>query len=188
MANGHYERIDRKLVRRGAITEIYEDTISLPDGRVEKWDLVDHVGAAAVVAVTDDNRILMVRQWRNPNQQEMPEIPAGKLDSRDEPTRLAAARELEEETGYRAGTLERLVTFRPTVAYSSERIDIYLATNLVKGEQHLDDDEFLGVELWETSAVVQAIYDGTIEDGKTIAGVLAYLYRAQAPGAEDIRQ
>lgn len=179
MANGHYERIDRKLVRTGAITEIYEDTISLPDGRTEKWDLVDHVGAAAVVAVRDDGKILMVRQWRNPNQEEMPEIPAGKLDARDEPTELAAARELEEETGYRAGSLERLITFRPTVAYSSERIDIYLATQLTKGEQHLDDDEFLNVELWSAEDVVRGIYDGTIEDGKTIAGVLAYLYRAQ---------
>lgn len=179
MANGHYERIDRKLVRTGAITEIYEDTISLPDGRVEKWDLVDHVGAAAVVAVRDDGKILMVRQWRNPNQEEMAEIPAGKLDARDEPTELAAARELEEETGFRAGTLELLITFRPTVAYSSERIDIYLATNLVKGEQHLDDDEFLGVEAWDAADIVRAIYDGTIEDGKTIAGVLAYLYREQ---------
>lgn len=180
MANGHYERIDRKLVRTGAITEIYEDTISLPDGRIERWDLVDHVGAAAVVAVRDDGRILMVRQWRNPNQEEMPEIPAGKLDARDEPTELAAARELEEETGFRAGTLERLITFRPTVAYSSERIDIYLATNLIKGQQHLDDDEFLGVEAWTVDEIVKAIYDGTIEDGKTIAGVLAYLYRLRA--------
>lgn len=176
MANGHYERIDRKLVRTGAITEIYEDTISLPDGRIERWDLVDHVGAAAVVGVLDDGRILMVRQWRNPNQQEMPEIPAGKLDARDEPTELAAARELEEETGYRAGTLRKLLTFRPTVAYSSERIDIYLATDLTKGQQHLDDDEFLNVELWTTEALERGIYDGTIEDGKTIAGVLAYLY------------
>lgn len=179
MANGHYERIDRRLVRKGAITEIYEDTISLPDGRIERWDLVDHVGAAAVVAVRDDGKILMVRQWRNPNEEEMPEIPAGKLDARDEPTELAAARELEEETGYRAGTLTRLITFRPTVAYSSEKIDIYLATNLTKGEQHLDDDEFLNVELWDAADVERAIYDGTIEDGKTIAGVLAYLYRLQ---------
>lgn len=179
MANGHYERIDRRLVRKGAITEIYEDTISLPDGRIERWDLVDHVGAAAVVAVRDDGKILMVRQWRNPNEEEMPEIPAGKLDARDEPTELAAARELEEETGYRAGTLTRLITFRPTVAYSSEKIDIYLATNLTKGEQHLDDDEFLNVELWDAVDVERAIYDGTIEDGKTIAGVLAYLYRLQ---------
>lgn len=176
MANGHYERIDRKLVRTGAITEIYEDTISLPDGRTEKWDLVDHVGAAAVVAVRNDGKLLMVRQWRNPNQQEMVEIPAGKLDARDEPTELAAARELEEETGYKAGSLQRLVVFRPTVAYSSERIDIYLATNLEKGVQHLDDDEFLGVEAWDPEDVVRGIYDGSIEDGKTIAGVLAYLY------------
>lgn len=179
MANGHYERIDRQLVRTGAITEIYEDTISLPDGRIEKWDLVDHVGAAAVVAVLDDGSIVMVRQWRNPNQEEMPEIPAGKLDSREEPTALAAARELEEETGFRAGSLEKLVTFRPTVAYSSEKIDIYLATQLTRGEQHLDADEFLGVEKWPVSDVVRGIYDGTIEDGKTIAGILAYLYRAQ---------
>lgn len=177
MANGHYERIDRRLVREGAITEIYEDTISLPDGRIEKWDLVDHVGAAAVVPVRDDGKILMVRQWRNPNQEEMVEIPAGKLDARDEPTDLAAARELEEETGYRAGTLTRLLSFRPTVAYSDEHIDIYLATDLTKGVQHLDDDEFLGVEAWDPEDVVRGIYDGSIEDGKTIAGVLAYCYR-----------
>ncbi len=177
MANGKYERIDRTLIHRGAVIDEYVDSISLPDGRIEKWDLVDHKGAAAVVPVRDDGRILMVRQWRNPSGKELLEIPAGKLDARDEPMEEAAARELKEETGYSAGKLSLLVDFCPTVAYSSERIGIYVAEDLVRGRQQLDDDEFLDVEARDADELVQQILRGEITDGKTIAGLFAYVYR-----------
>ncbi len=174
MADGQYECIDKKLIHRGAIIDYYQKTMSLPNGKTEIWDAVEHVGAAAVLAVMDDGRLLMVRQYREPLGRELLEIPAGKLDCKGEPFEQAAAREMSEETGYDAGRIEHLLTFYPTVAYSNERIEIYAAFDLKKGQQHLDDDEELNVETWKISDLVKMIRDGEIVDGKTIAAVMTY--------------
>jgi ADP-ribose pyrophosphatase len=104
------------------------------------------------------------------------EIPAGGLNP-DEPTIDAAARELEEETGYKCGKIEKLISIRTTVAFCNEKIDIYLATELVKTKQHLDDDEYVNVEVYTLEELVRMIYDGEIEDSKTISAVLAYKNR-----------
>lgn len=170
----NYERLGRELVHRGAIIDYYQDTIRVANGNVVKWDLIDHKGAAAVVAVQDDGRLLMVRQYRNALDRETLEIPAGGLNSVDEPTEIAAARELEEETGYIAGKLELLLTLRTTVAFCNEKIDVYLATDLKKGKQHLDEDEFLNAESHDLDELISMIYDCKIQDGKTVSALLAY--------------
>ena len=102
------------------------------------------------------------------------EIPAGGLNGANEPTREAAARELEEETGYVAGNLEWLITVRTTVAFCNEKIDIYLATDLSRGHQHLDEDEFINVEAYTVQELCDKILSGEIEDSKTIAAVMSY--------------
>lgn len=170
----NYERLGRELVHKGAIIDYYQDTIRVANGNVVKWDLIDHKGAAAVVAVQDDGRLLMVRQYRNALDRETLEIPAGGLNSVDEPTEIAAARELEEETGYIAGKLELLLTLRTTVAFCNEKIDVYLATDLKKGKQHLDEDEFLNAESHDLDELIRMIYDCEIQDGKTVSALLAY--------------
>lgn len=169
-----YERIDRELIHRGAIIDYYQDTIKIPNGNVAKWDYIKHKGAAAVVAVKDDGKLLMVRQYRNALDRETLEIPAGGLNSIDEPTDIAAARELEEEAGYTAGKLELLISIRTTVAFCDEKIDVYLATDLKRSRQHLDEDEFLDVETYNIEELVQMVYDCKIQDGKTVAAILAY--------------
>lgn len=174
MADNNYERLGRELIHKGAIIDYYQDTIRVANGNVVKWDLIDHKGAAAVVAVKDDGKLLMVRQYRNALDRETLEIPAGGLNSVDEPTKEAAARELEEETGYVAGKLELLLTLRTTVAFCNEKIDVYLATDLKSGRQHLDEDEFLNVESHDIEELVQMIYDCKIQDGKTVSAILAY--------------
>ena len=174
MADGKYERTDRALIHQGAILDYYCDTMSLPDGQTEKWDFIDHKGAAAVVAQREDGRILMVRQWRNTLERETLEIPAGGRKSREEPTMETAARELEEETGYHCDDLTLLLPFCSTVAFCNERIDIYAAGKLTPGKQHLDPDEFLNVEAYPLEDLLQMIREGRIMDGKTIAGLLAY--------------
>ena len=167
------KRIKRELQCEGAITKYYKDTVQLPNGKTAVWDFVGHNGAAAAVAVLDDGRLLMVTQYRNALDRYTLEIPAGGLQP-DEPTMDAAARELEEETGYTCGKIEKLITIRTTVAFCNEKIDIYLATELKKTHQHLDEDEFVNVKPYTLEELEEMIYSGTIEDSKTIAAILAY--------------
>lgn len=167
-------RIDRTLVAHGAIIDYYQDTMQIPNGNVAKWDLIDHKGAAAVVAVKGNGKLLMVRQYRNALERETLEIPAGGLNGRGEPTIDAARRELEEETGYTSGELELLNSIYTTVAFCNEKIDIYLARDLQPGRQHLDEDEYLNVEEWDLDDLIQMIFDGKIQDSKTICAILTY--------------
>lgn len=169
-----FKRLKRELVYHSAIVDFYQDTVQVPNGNVAHWDFIAHQGAAAVVPVREDGRILMVRQYRNALDRETLEIPAGGLNGPDEPTREAAVRELEEETGYKAGELSLLITLRTTVAFCNEKIDIYLAKDLKPGHQHLDEDEFIRVEAYEVEELARMIYDGKIEDSKTIAAIMAY--------------
>ena len=169
-----YERIGRELIHKGAIIDYYQDTIKIPNGNIAKWDYIKHKGAAAVVAVKDDGKLLMVRQYRNALDRETLEIPAGGLNSVDEPTDIAAARELEEEAGYTAGKLELLISIRTTVAFCDEKIDIYVATDLQRSKQHLDEDEYLDVETYSIEELIQMVYDCKIQDSKTVAALLAY--------------
>lgn len=169
-----YERIGRELVHKGAIIDYYQDTVKIPNGNVAKWDYIKHKGAAAVVAVKEDGKLLMVRQYRNALDRETLEIPAGGLNDVDEPTDIAAARELEEETGYTAGKLELLLSLRTTVAFCDEKIDVYVATDLKRTKQHLDEDEYLDVEAYDIEELIQMIYDCKIQDGKTVSAILAY--------------
>lgn len=169
-----FERLDRTLVHKGAIIDYYQDTVKVPNGNIVKWDFIGHKGAAAVVAVNEEGKLLMVKQYRNALDRETLEIPAGGLNSIDEPTDVAAARELEEETGYKAGKLELLITIRTTVAFCNEKIDVYVATDLKPSRQNLDEDEFIGVETYSIEELAQMVYDCRIQDGKTIASLMAY--------------
>jgi len=177
-----YKRLDRQLVAKGVIIDYYQDTMQIPNGNVAKWDLIDHKGAAAVVAVRGDGKLLMVKQYRNALERDTLEIPAGGLNGREEPTDQAAARELEEETGYVCSELELLNSIYTTVAFCNEKIDIYLANDLKPGKQHLDEDEFIDVYAYNLEELKQMIFDGKIQDAKTICGILTY---AAKYGEED---
>ena len=169
-----FQRLERKLIAHGAIIDYYQDTVKVPNGNVVTWDFIGHKGAAAVVPVTDEGKILMVRQYRNALKRETLEIPAGGLNGEDEPTHLAAARELEEETGYSSKDLELLIRIRTTVAFCNEKIDIYVAKNLKKSQQNLDEDEFIRVEAYTPEELCEMIYEGKIEDSKTISAIMSY--------------
>ena len=167
-------RINRELKYCGKLIEIYSDTISVPNGNIVHWDFIKHKGAAAVVPITDDGKIVMVRQYRNALDRETLEIPAGGLNSEDEKTIDAAARELEEETGYKSDDLELLITVATTVAFCNEKIDIYLARNLIQSKQNLDEDEYVEVEEYTVDELTDMIYAGKINDSKTISAIMAY--------------
>ncbi len=169
-------RIGRKLIHNGTVVDIYQDRMQLPDGTEENFDFIKHKGAAAVVPVMDDGRIIMVRQYRNAIDCYTLEIPAGGLNGADEPTKDAAHRELEEETGYYAdiNDLDFLLSLYTTVAFCNEKIDIYVAKNLKKTEQHLDDDEFIDVEFHTIEELTDLVLNGKITDAKTIAALMTY--------------
>ena len=166
-------RLDRQLKYQGNILKIYEDTV-LANGHEAHWDYIHHDGAAAVLPVTSEGKILMVRQYRNALNRYTLEIPAGKLDAPDEPKIECAYRELEEETGFRTEKLEYLMSINTTVAFCDEAIDIFVAHNLIPSHQHLDEDEFINVEAYSVEELKQMIYDCKIQDSKTICGILTY--------------
>lgn len=171
----HIKRIKREKRYTGSMLTMCADTILTPDGNEATWDYIEHNGAAAVLPVLPDGRILMVRQYRNALDRETLEIPAGGLNGKDEPTIEAAARELEEETGYRSDHLEPLISVVTAVAFCNEVIDVYTATNLVKTEQHLDPDEYIEVEAYKPEELVDLIFEGRIQDSKSIAAIMSYL-------------
>ena len=145
----HVKRLKRELVYKGAILDIYKDTMELPDGNKAEWDFVSHrMGAAAILPVMKDGRIVMVRQYRNALERETLEIPAGCRDSKTEDTAYCAAREMEEETGYRSTNVKHLLSLRTTVAFCDEAVDIFVATDLEVGTRHLDEAESIDVEIY----------------------------------------
>lgn len=167
-------RVKRELVYKGVIVDMYCDHMEFENGNTAKWDYIHHKGAAAVVPVMDDGRIIMVRQYRNALERYTLEIPAGALDRVDEPGIECSSRELEEETGYRSEHLEWLITIRTTVAFCNERIEVYVAKDLIQSKQNLDADEYVDVEFYTIDELKQKIFTGEIEDSKTIAALLAY--------------
>ncbi len=172
--SNEFKRLDRELISQGSIIDYYKDTIQVPNGNIVKWDYIAHKGAAAIVPVMKNGKILMVRQYRNALDRYTLEIPAGGLNGSDEPTKDAAMRELEEETGYRTAEAEFLISIYTTVAFSNEKIDIYVAKDLLPGIQNLDEDEFIHVMAYEITELEKMIFDGVIQDAKTITAIFAY--------------
>ena len=169
-----YERLDRKLVYEGTIINMYRDRSKVPNGNIAEWDFIGHNGACAVIPVTDEGKIVLVKQWRNALDRFTFEIPAGGLDGVDEPMIVGAKRELEEETGYKSDNLEFLISLKTTVAFCNERIDVFVARDLVKTQQHLDEDEDIEVYEFELSELLKMIKEGTMQDSKTVSAILAY--------------
>ena len=172
------KRVGRDLAYEGTVIKVYKDHMKFANGNTAEWDFIHHDGAAAVLPVTEDGKILMVRQYRNALDRYTLEIPAGKLDSPDEAKIDCAYRELEEETGYRCDHLEYLMSVNTTIAFCDEALDIFLARDLKKTHQHLDPDEEIEIEAWELSDLLKRIYAGELTDGKTVSAILAYACKA----------
>ncbi len=167
-------RVKRELAYKGTVLNVYKDYMEFANGNTAEWDYIHHDGAAAVVPVMEDGRILMVRQYRNALERYPIELPAGKLDDPDEQGIVCASRELEEETGYRSEKLEWLITLRTTVAFCNEKIEIFVARDLIPSKQHLDEDEYIDVAAYTMEELKEMIFSGEIEDSKTVSAILAY--------------
>lgn len=163
--------ISTREIYKGRIVHFVEDTVLLPNGKTAGRELILHNGGVCVIAVDDEQNVLMVRQFRKPYDEVVLEIPAGKLEKGEEPL-LAGKRELSEETGYEAEKFTFLGKFYPTPGYCSEIIHIYLAENLTFVGQHLDDDEFVEAEKIPLATLVEMVMNNEIPDGKTALAIL----------------
>ncbi len=149
---------------------LYDVTIQ---GRKVKREIIEHRGAAAMLAITKDNKVILVKQHRFPHGYVL-EIPAGTLDKGERP-RTCAIRELQEETGYKAKKMEHFLTYYPSIGYNLEAIHCFLATGLSKvSDLKLDDDEILSVTKIDLKKLIRMIKNGKIQDSKTICAVLTY--------------
>jgi ADP-ribose pyrophosphatase len=162
--------LDSKRIYEGRIINLRVDKVTVVSGTSTR-EIVEHNGGSVIAAVTDDNKIIMVKQFRKPMESPILEVPAGKLDGDEDPAD-AALRELSEETGYTAGKLEKLTEFYPSVGYTTEVLHIYLATDLKPGACHPDENEVLEVMEMDLEEVYRMVMDGRIHDGKTIAAVM----------------
>jgi len=163
--------IEKKEVYKGDFLVIENLKVKLPDGNTGKRDVVRHPGAVAIIAFMDNETILLVEQFRIALNKTMLEIPAGKLEKGEVPLECAH-RELEEETGYRAGNLEYLGTIATGAGFTDEIIHIYKASDLFKGVKGGDEDEFIEVSQYKIDEVKAMIKNGKIIDAKTISSLM----------------
>ena len=161
------KKISGEGVYDGIFLKMKRDIVSLPDGQHAVREYLEHPGAVAILAVLDDGRILLERQYRYPIAQAVIEIPAGKLNAGEDPL-LCAQRELQEETGYTAKHWSKIRRIHPVISYSTEFIDIYLAEGLSPGPARLDEEEFLDVFAAPLEELLHWVEMGKITDVKTI--------------------
>ena len=166
----------RNKVFSGRIIDVYDDKVTLPDGKTAGREYVNHNGGVCVVALNDHDEVYIVKQYRYPYREEVIEIPAGKLEKGEDPL-SAGKRELSEEAGVSAENFEFLGEFYPSPGYTNERIYMYLATGLSETHQNLDEDEFLTAEKIKLTELCEKIMTGEIKDGKTVAAVLKTVLR-----------
>ena len=165
-------QIGSEKIFDGFILHVWKDTVSLPNGETAIREIIRHIGAVCVIPVTEKNEVIVERQYRYPIARVTTEIPAGKLDSGEEDRLSAIQRELREETGFTAEEWVYLGDFYGAPAYSDERISMYMARKLHRGDRHLDDDEFLDVFTVPLKDLVADVMAGRITDAKTQTAVL----------------
>ncbi|MFN3366298.1 MAG: NUDIX domain-containing protein [Exiguobacterium mexicanum] len=162
--------IEREVIYEGKIFNVEKHVVSLPNGGTSVRELVYHNGAVAVLVVDEDDRIVLVEQYRKAFESMSLEIPAGKLEVGEEPL-ASAKRELEEETGFTAENLEKIFSFYGAPGFCSERVDVYVARGLTAGVMNLDEDEFLQVQRFTFDEAVDLLASGRITDAKTIMAI-----------------
>ena len=169
------ELFEKKLSSRqvfdGVVVKLFVDDVELPDGSKSIREIVRHPGAVCVVPVTENNEVIMVRQFRYAMNEVLLEVPAGKLEPNEDPLE-AALRELEEESGVVAANVEHIGELYTTVAIFDEKIQLYLATGLTYKNAHPDQGEFLEVEKIPLSTLVDMVMRGEIKDSKTQIAIL----------------
>lgn len=167
-----FELLNSETVFQGRAFSIQRDTLRTPDGRTTKFDIIGHHGSVVLIPIDDEGNILFVRQYRHATEIELLELPAGTLDSPDEPRLDCAKREIREETGFGAKNMFELGAFFLVPGYSTELMTVYLASELYFDPLDPDADEFLQVEKIPIGQVLSMAETGQIPDAKTLASLL----------------
>ncbi|MBO8163100.1 MAG: NUDIX hydrolase [Brevibacillus sp.] len=177
-----YEQtISSQTIYDGRIIKVKVDEVRLPNGKTAKREIVNHQGAVAVLALTDEGRMVTVRQFRKPLERTIVEIPAGKLEPGEDPLECAK-RELAEETGYQAEQFTHLSSFYTSPGFADELLHLYLATGLQPGPVKPDDDEFVEVEELTLEEAKRLHERGEIRDAKTVLALFAWENRVLKQG------
>ena len=163
--------ISSDRIYTGKVISLKVDTVEIDNKGYKKREIVEHPGAVAIVAITEDNKVVLVKQFRKPIEQVIWELPAGKLEIGESP-KECAIRELKEETGYSAKNLKLLHKFFTSAGFSNQKIYIFLATGLTKGEPDFDDDEFIEKYEIDINEAQNMVIKNEIEDAKTSIGIL----------------
>ncbi len=165
--------IKKEIIYDGKIIRVEKDEIEMDNGHRSMREVVFNSGGVAVLALTNDHKVVLAKQFRYPSKEELLEIPGGKQEQ-GESYVDTAKRELLEETGYVSDDVTYLGYLYPTVAYCSEVIHLALAKNCVYTKQHLDEGEFVDIVIMDYEEAIQKVLDNTIKDGKTIVALLKY--------------
>lgn len=158
-------------IYEGKMLNLRIDTVELPDKKYSKREIVEHPGAVAIVALTNQNEIVLVKQYRKAVERELLEIPAGKLEIGEEP-KETAIRELKEETGYTSSKIEYLLEFYTSPGFSNEKIYLFLANELIEGQAEPEKDEYIELVKVKLEDLIDMIDKGEIIDSKTIIGAM----------------
>jgi len=168
----HTEKtISSERIYEGAILNLRKDLVTVIGDKTSYREIVEHRGGVTLAAITDDKKMVLVRQFRKAAEKVVLEAPAGKMEEGEDP-KLTAIRELKEETGYTAANLEHITSFYSSIGYSEEVIHLYYATGLVPGETNFDDNEALDIVEYDIAELKRMVLAGEIEDGKTIAAIM----------------
>jgi ADP-ribose diphosphatase len=163
-------RVSGETVFDGRLLHVKRDHVLLPDGKQADREYIIHPGAVVIAALTESDELVLERQFRYPLGHDFIELPAGKIDPGEDPAQTAR-RELAEETGYAASNWRRLGVIHPSIGYSNERIEIFLAEGLSRVESRLDDEEFLEVFTLPFCSAIEWVRSGAITDTKSIAAL-----------------
>jgi ADP-ribose pyrophosphatase len=170
--------LESEIIFKGAVFDVERDRLREENGIEIIREVVRHPGGAGALPLFDDDRVALVKQYRHPARRELLEIPAGRIEEGETPE-MCAAREMEQEIGFRAGRIEKLAEFYTTPGFCEEKLHVYLATDLTPSSQALDHDELVEVVYLDFAEAARMVERGGIEDSKTIIALLLAVKRVQ---------